>query len=233
MVVDDVFGLEVAVDDLALVHVVQRPADLLHDRPSQLQGQPAFAFEEGVELAGGAEFLEEVEALGVGEVAVEFDDVGVVEEGLDFYLPHQLQQQLRVQPAPLDPLQRHQEPALPVTRHKHLPELALPQLAPQLEIAYRKPRTTGHLGSVGGARGHGFGIGRFGIKVAGPFGEGRRGFFEFFLARLSVVNEVASKFWVFVFRGSGEGVLVVRDEVFALARHAFEGGKRKFEGGGR
>jgi hypothetical protein len=55
---DDVLGLQVAVDDLALVHVVQRPTDLLHDHAGQFLVELPLLLEEGVELPGEAELLD-------------------------------------------------------------------------------------------------------------------------------------------------------------------------------
>lgn len=93
---DDVLGLQVPVDDLALVHVVQRPADLLHDDLGHLLGELALLLEEGVELPRGAQFLHQVDVFLVREEGVELHHVGVVQKRLDLYLPHQLHQQLRL-----------------------------------------------------------------------------------------------------------------------------------------
>lgn len=49
--VDDVFWFEIAVYDLALVHVVKCSADLLKDVFGQSLRQLAFAFQQGVELS--------------------------------------------------------------------------------------------------------------------------------------------------------------------------------------
>jgi hypothetical protein len=51
IVVDDVLGLQVAVDDLALMHVVQCPANLLHDDLGHFFSELPLLLEEGVELA--------------------------------------------------------------------------------------------------------------------------------------------------------------------------------------
>jgi hypothetical protein len=89
---DDVLRLQVAVDDLTLMHVIQSPADLLHDYTSQLLVELPLLLEEGVELPRGAELLHQINMRLVCEESVKLDHVGVVEEGLDLYLPHQLHQ---------------------------------------------------------------------------------------------------------------------------------------------
>ena len=48
MLVYDVLGLQVAVDDLVGVHIVQGSADLLDHSPGGLLGQFPAAFDEGV-----------------------------------------------------------------------------------------------------------------------------------------------------------------------------------------
>lgn len=90
--VDDVLGLKVAVDDLALVHVVQSSADLLDDDFGHFLSELPLLLEEGVELPRGAELLHQVDVLLVGEEGVELDDVGMVQKRLDFYLTYQLHQ---------------------------------------------------------------------------------------------------------------------------------------------
>ena len=131
---DDVFGLEVAVDDLALVHVVQRPADLLHDHAGEFLAQLALPLEEGVELPRGAQLLHQVDMCLICEEGVQLHHVGVAQEALDLDLPHQLHEQLRVHVPLTDPLQRADEAAPTVPRHEYLSELARTQLLPQHEV---------------------------------------------------------------------------------------------------
>jgi hypothetical protein len=187
---DDVFGLEVAVDDFALVHVVERAADLLEDDLGEFLGEFALALEEGVELSRAAQLLHEVDVLLVGEEGVELDDVGVAQETLDLYLPHQLHQQFGLHVALADALQSAHEPRPLVPSHKHLPELPRTQLLPQREIvdadAALLPR---------GGGGHGLAVGRLGQEDLGEDvvvrgGGGRNGGFGVFLEGLRVVNKI-------------------------------------------
>lgn len=59
---------------------------------------------------------------------------------------------------------------------------------------------------MGGGGGHGFRIWRFGIADVGSFDLVGWSFFEFFLAGLGIINEVASQFWVFVAGGPADSV---------------------------
>ena len=77
-------------DDLTFVHVVQCPADLLHDHAGEFLVEFAFLLEKGVELSGVAKLLDEVDMCLVGEEGVELNDVGVAEEALNLNLAYQL-----------------------------------------------------------------------------------------------------------------------------------------------
>jgi hypothetical protein len=160
-VVDDVLGLEVAVDDLALVHVVQRAADLLHDHLGHLLGQLALLLQQRVELPRVAQFLHQVDVLLICEEGVEFHDVRVVQEGLDLDLSHQLDQQLRLHVALADPFQRAHEPRLLVLGHEDLAELARAELLAELEVGDGDGAGSVLLllGGVGGGGGHGLAVG--------------------------------------------------------------------------
>jgi hypothetical protein len=87
----DVFRLDIAVDDVLPVHVLHRLADLPHDLADGAFGQSLAAMRESaVEVLAETGLEEEVDAVVVDVVVVEADDVGVGEEGLDLELTHQL-----------------------------------------------------------------------------------------------------------------------------------------------
>lgn len=87
---EDVLGLDIAVDDIAVVHELDGVADLLDDSAHLLLSKPPLAAEAGVDVAAPAELEHEVEVVLVGEVGVELHDVGVVEVALDLDLADQL-----------------------------------------------------------------------------------------------------------------------------------------------
>ena len=122
--IDYVFWLQVAVNDLALVHVVQGSANLLHDRLHEVLAEFPLFLEEGVELPRAAQLLHEVDVLLVSEEGVQPHDVGVVQERLDFNLTHQLNGQFRLHIALRDAFQRADETRLFVASHEDLPEFA-------------------------------------------------------------------------------------------------------------
>ena len=93
---EDVFGFEVSVQNIVVVHVLNSVADLLDDAFNFLLREPALEFQILVEAAGRAELHEKVETGLVGEEGVQLDDVGVVQKTLDLYLPHSLGQHSRV-----------------------------------------------------------------------------------------------------------------------------------------
>ena len=116
------------------MHEIQCAAYLMKYNPGKFFRQTTFAFEEGVDLARAAEFLQEVHAFGVPEPAVEFYYVGVVEVVLDFYLSAELDYQLLVELAALDSFQGADETTVTVTGNEDLSELALAQFLAQLEV---------------------------------------------------------------------------------------------------
>ena len=67
---DDVLGLQIAVDDLAFMHIVQGFAYLLDDYLCGLFVEFLLLFQESVKLARGAEFLEEIDVLVISEKGV-------------------------------------------------------------------------------------------------------------------------------------------------------------------
>mmetsp|Transcript_88888 Transcript_88888/g.252010 ORF Transcript_88888/g.252010 Transcript_88888/m.252010 type:complete len:512 (-) Transcript_88888:29-1564(-) len=87
---EEVLGLQVAVADVHLVHVVDGPEYVLHhDRGLDL-GEVARLDDPVEELAAGAELHDQVEAPVVLERLVQLDDVRVVHQLHDGYLPLEL-----------------------------------------------------------------------------------------------------------------------------------------------
>ena len=82
----DVLGLEVAVQDIVVVHILHSVADLLDDQPDLVLGEAALLFEVVVHVPVGAELQQQVEVVVFDENGVELGDVWVVQEGLDLYL---------------------------------------------------------------------------------------------------------------------------------------------------
>lgn len=94
LVEQDVFGLEVAVDDVAVVHELHGLADLLHHQPRLLLLEPPVLLQRGVHVPPAAQLHRQVEVLLVREEAVQLHDVGVVQETLDLYFANDLPDEL-------------------------------------------------------------------------------------------------------------------------------------------
>jgi len=92
--VDGIFRLEISVDDLVLVHVVQSPAYLLNNISGHVLRDFSFFLQKIIQLTRVAKFKHEVNVFAVREEVVHFHNVRVIQEGLDFYLSHQLNHQL-------------------------------------------------------------------------------------------------------------------------------------------
>lgn len=86
--IDDVFWLEITVDDLIGMHVIQCSADLLDQEASHVFWHFAFLLQEVVELAREAELQSEVDVVFVGEESVHLDYIGVIEETLYLDFPY-------------------------------------------------------------------------------------------------------------------------------------------------
>jgi hypothetical protein len=89
-----VFGLDVPVDDVAVVHELDSVAHLLEDAADAVFGEAAVLLEGGVDVASAADLEDEVDVVFVGEEGVELHNVGVVQEDLDLDLPNQLVDEL-------------------------------------------------------------------------------------------------------------------------------------------
>ena len=87
---EDVLRLDVAVDDVAVVHELDGVADLLDDAAHLLLGEPSLAAQAAVDVASAAQLQHQVQVVLVAEVGVELHDVGVVEVALDLYFPDEL-----------------------------------------------------------------------------------------------------------------------------------------------
>lgn len=106
---------------LLLVHVLHSSCHLPNDYRSCLLAEPVPVRREGEEVAVGGELEQEIDVGLIAEAAVEGDQGGVVEEGLDFDLPHLLVYgllrfllRLAEQALLADDLQRGQKASLPV-----------------------------------------------------------------------------------------------------------------------
>lgn len=109
-----VFRLQISVDDLVGVHVVQRSANLLHQKSGHILWYFSLLFQEVVKLSRVAEFQCEIDIIFVSEEGVHLDDVGVVQKALDFDLSHQLHDQLAVHVRLVDLLQSTHETRCPM-----------------------------------------------------------------------------------------------------------------------
>lgn len=87
---EDVLGLDVTMDDVAVVHELDGMADLLDNPAHFFLSEPSLAAEAGVYVSAAAELEHEVEVFLIGEVGVELHDIGVVEVALDLDLADKL-----------------------------------------------------------------------------------------------------------------------------------------------
>lgn len=83
---DDVFGLQVAVHDVGLVHGFQAGEDALHDGADLLRGELVLALELVQQLPARQQFDADVERVLALVYALYFHEVLVVEQPHDFYL---------------------------------------------------------------------------------------------------------------------------------------------------
>jgi len=97
-----VFGLEVSVDHVVLVHVLDSRADLLDPLPHQLLTGSPVLLQVAVEVAPEAGLKHQVGRFLIHEEVIDSDDAGVVDEGLYLDLPGELLQGGCVQSAAVD-----------------------------------------------------------------------------------------------------------------------------------
>ena len=133
---EDVLRLDVAVDDVLAVEVAQGArhlGDVLRGLPL---GEAVLAAQVLIQLTLGGELEDQEDPLAVVEVAEQLQDVGVPQVALDLDLaPHLLLHPALSQLGLVQHLQRADEPARPLPRQVHTPELALSQWPPDLEHA--------------------------------------------------------------------------------------------------
>jgi hypothetical protein len=111
-VVDDIFRLKVAVDDLALVHVIQGLKCVFEDDFSEVLVEFAFFTQKSIQLSAGAEFHDQVDISFIAEKCIELDNVGVIEKSLDLDFSYQLNHQFMIDVRLVDALDRHHKPSL-------------------------------------------------------------------------------------------------------------------------
>ena len=135
---EQVLGLEVAVDDVLLVHELQ-PLRHLPDYVHRLLLRQLAFLLDLLEGAVGQQLQHEVEVVLIVEISVEGGAVAVVEVGLQLDLPDYVLLHLRLPDALFRHLLYHaHEAQLLLPRRIHLPERTLAQLVQQLEVAYRE-----------------------------------------------------------------------------------------------
>lgn len=88
---EDVFRLDIAVDDVVFVHEIDGGADLPDEFPHQFLRHFAHFLQVLVEVLPQAGLQHKIGAVVVHEEVVKFDDVGVLQEALDFDFPQKLQ----------------------------------------------------------------------------------------------------------------------------------------------
>lgn len=123
---EDVLGLDVAVDDVLAVQVAQRARHLRHVLRRLPLREPALAPQVLVQLPFRRELEDQEHPLAVVEVPEQLQDVRVPQVALDLDLPpHLLLHPPLRQLALVQHLERADEPARPLPRQVHPPELAL------------------------------------------------------------------------------------------------------------
>ena len=93
---ENVFGFDVSVDDVVVVHELYGVADVFGEVFSFLLNEASFFFEVVVEVASGAVLEYEVDVCVIVKEGVELHYVGVVEVALYFDLSDQLADEARI-----------------------------------------------------------------------------------------------------------------------------------------
>lgn len=86
----DILRLDIPVDDITIVHELNRVADLPRDTPHALLAETALFFEVVVDVPAAAELQHEVKVVLVCEEGVQLDDIGMVQVALDLDFSDQL-----------------------------------------------------------------------------------------------------------------------------------------------
>lgn len=86
----DIFGLQVPVDNVVIVHEVNGVRDLLRDVLDFFLWKVRLVIEVGKKIAPWAELKHQIKVLLVVEKAIQLGYVGVVQKALYFDLPDQL-----------------------------------------------------------------------------------------------------------------------------------------------
>jgi hypothetical protein len=83
-VIEDVFGFDIPMDDIAIMHELNGMANLLYHTLYLLFRKSSLAPQVVVDVASATELEDQVEVLLVREEGVELHDVWVVQVALDF-----------------------------------------------------------------------------------------------------------------------------------------------------
>jgi len=127
-------------DDLVLVHVVQRVRELRHPARRLRLAEALLPLEPLVKLTARSKLQHQVDALLVVEVAVHPQHARVVQARLDLDFLAQLGDNAPAVDVLLeDDLQRDHHPAGFLTRHIHVPKLATAERLPHIKVC-QSPR---------------------------------------------------------------------------------------------
>jgi hypothetical protein len=136
----DVFGLDVSMEYLVLVHESNRIQQVADDEGGGFFRESLSSGDDIEELSVAAELHDDVEVLLIAEAAVDLDDVGVVEEALDLQFPQKLHEKVVPDDALLlNHLQAQDHPRPDLPRQVNAAELALAQPPDHLEALLRQP----------------------------------------------------------------------------------------------
>lgn len=93
---DNVLRLKISMNDLICMHIIECSADLLHYIFGHLFWYSTLLLKKTVKLSWKAKLKHEIDVGFICKEGVHLNDVLVTKKTLDFYLPHQLDDQFAI-----------------------------------------------------------------------------------------------------------------------------------------